>query len=86
MGNLTNRGRPLLSVFCVRGLFPLYWNIRPQHYGNYQGNGMSANGSHEGARGGVALAALTKETRRFPRYFQYRSTFAERAYPMSLAI
>jgi len=47
-----------LSVFCARGPFPLYWNIRPQHYGNYQGNGMSANGSHEGLEredGRVAL-------------------------------
>lgn len=56
--NLTNRGRPPLSVFCAQGLFPLYWNIRPQHYGNYQGNGMSANGSHErseGNTGGILL-------------------------------
>lgn len=47
-----NESCPMLSAFCGLGLFPLYWNIRPQHYGNYQGNGMSASGSHEGAEGG----------------------------------
>lgn len=48
-----NESCPMLSAFCGLGLFPLYWNIRPQHYGNYQGNGMSASGSHEGAEGGL---------------------------------
>lgn len=38
----SRRCPPMLSAFCGLGLFPLYWNIRPQHYGNYQGNGMSA--------------------------------------------
>ena len=47
-----NESCTMLSAFCGLGLFPLYWNIRPQHYGNYQGNGMSASGSHEGAEGG----------------------------------
>lgn len=65
--NLTNRGRPPLSVFCARGLFPLYWNIRPQHYGNYQGNGMSANAAPtRGSRGGgVAPIASIREIRDF---------------------
>lgn len=48
-----NESCPMLSAFCGLGLFPLYWNIRPQHYGNYQGNRMSASGSHEGAEGGL---------------------------------
>jgi len=67
--NLTNRGRPSLSVFCTQGLFPLYWNIRPQHYGNYQGNGMSADaaptrdpwGGGKG-RGGLLRPPVIKET------------------------